>query len=431
MRLHLFLAALAVTSLLAFAARAAEPAPSPAGEQRYLYVGKAPKDRDGFRTMTPSIEVHDIDDGHKLVRVIPIRTPEGTPPLMAIRGIMAHAPSRRLYLSHYAHMKESRGGWLLCADLVTGEPIWHKRYDSAVDRGAITPDGKKIYMPSGETVDTEYFYVIDAETGDELRDRRIGTPGKTHNTVVSLDGSKVFMSMFGAKYDHLYLLVADTRTDQIVQRIGPTRHIVRPFTINGDASLAFVTVNALLGFQVGDVATGKILHTAVPPDAEKYTQPEHKRITSHGIALTSDEREVWVVDQSRRSGIHVFDVTGLPQKPPVWTHFIDTNTGREKDANGRHLYEDNGAFGQPGWLMGTIDGRYIYPETGEIIDTNTKRVLGHLKGANGLYTHSRFMVEVDFKDGVPIRAGDQFVVGRVRRDAKYSPGVESNARSNR
>jgi hypothetical protein len=425
------LATLAVSVLLAAGARAAEPAAPATGEHRYLYVGKAPKDRDGFRTMVPSIEVHDIDDGHKLVKVLPIRTPDGTPPLMAIRGMMAHAPSRRLYLSHYASMKDSRSGWLLCADLVTGEPIWHKRYDSAVDRGAITPDGKKIYMPSGETVDTEYFYVIDAETGDELRDRRIATPGKTHNTIVSLDGTKVFMSMFGAKHDHLYLMVADTRTDRIIQKVGPTSHIVRPFTINGEASLAFMTVNALLGFQVGDVATGKILHTVVPPDAEQYAQPEHKRITSHGIALTSDEREVWVVDQSRRSGIHVFDVTGLPQKPPVWTHFIDTKTGREKDEHGNNLYEDKGAFGQPGWLMGTIDGRYIYPETGEIIDTKTKRVLGNLKGANGLYTHSRFMLEVDFKDDLPIRAGDQFIVGRVTRTAKATPVVDPKASSRR
>ena len=60
------------------------------------------------------------------------------------------------------------------------------------------------------------------------------------------------MSMFGAKHDYCYLIVADTRTDRIIQRIGPTSHIVRPFTINGDATLAFVTVNALLGFQVGD-----------------------------------------------------------------------------------------------------------------------------------------------------------------------------------
>src|SRR5688500_14649605 len=106
MPMRCLLAALAAAALVASGALAVVPAPSAAGEQRYLYVGKAPKERDGFRTMVPSIEVHDIDDGHKLARVIPIRTPEGTPRLMAIRGMMAHAPSRRLYLSHYASMKD-------------------------------------------------------------------------------------------------------------------------------------------------------------------------------------------------------------------------------------------------------------------------------------------------------------------------------------
>ena len=62
--------------------------------------------------------------------------------------------------------------------------------------------------------------------------------------------------------------------------------------------------------------------------------------------------------------------------------------------------------------MTTIDGRYLYPETGEIIDTKTKTIVGHLTGPNGQWIHSRFALEIDFDGGTPTRCGDQFAVGR-------------------
>ena len=73
--------------------------------------------------------------------------------------------------------------------------------------------------------------------------------------------------------------------------------------------------------------------------------------------------------------LHVFDVSGLPQKAPVWKQYIKTSLGKEKDATGQLVYGEDGIYGQPGWIMTTIDGRYLYPETGEIIDTHTKTIL--------------------------------------------------------
>jgi hypothetical protein len=110
--------------------------------------------------------------------------------------------------------------------------------------------------------------------------------------------------------------------------------------------------------------------------------------------------------------VHAFDVSGLPQSPPVWKQFIDTHDGRERDASGRYLYGETGVVGQPGWLMSSIDGRYFYPETGEVIDVAAKRVIGQLIGANGSFVHSRFALQVDFRDGRVQRVGDQQGVGR-------------------
>jgi len=68
---------------------------APAAEQRLLYAGRAPKNRDGFRHLKPSLEVHDIANGHQLLRVIPL--PAG---IFNIRGICASAATQRLYISH-------------------------------------------------------------------------------------------------------------------------------------------------------------------------------------------------------------------------------------------------------------------------------------------------------------------------------------------
>ena len=129
-------------------------------------------------------------------------------------------------------------------------------------------------------------------------------------------------------------------------------------------------------------------------------------------SLTADETEVWVVDQVD-AGLHVFDVSGLPDAPPVWRQYIDTHHGNEQDADGNYLYGETGVVNQPGWIMSSIDGQYLYPESGEIIDVKNKRVIGNLVGANGAYVHSRFALAVQLRNGEIVRVGDQQGVGRV------------------
>lgn len=426
------------TALFLLCASIASAAP-----QHLLYVGRAPKERDGFRTLKPSIEVHDIDHGHKLVKVIPL-----PPDVFALRGMCASAATKRLYLSHYGQMKghspqfgnaREGGGRLLCFDLEKETVLWDKAYPPSADRMAITPDGKKIYFPAGEERSEAYWTVIDAMDGKVIS-RVPGNP-KSHNTICSLDGKLAFLQGFGVEGgfkrtakgqppvdldpsdklttangflpDEMRMLtVVDTKTDQILRQIGPFAEKTRPFTINGTASLVFVTVNDLVGFQVGEVASGKVLWTAQPPGSadlttkagpKKFRQPQewNNGTACHGIALTADEKECWTVDQMH-IGLHYYDISGLPRKAPQWKGFVGTRTGKPD------------IFGQPGWIMSTIDSRYFYPETGEIIDTREKKVVGQLIGADHKPTHSRFALEVVLDEGVVTAVGDQFGVGRVR-----------------
>ena len=68
---------------------------------------------------------------------------------------------------------------------------------------------------------------------------------------------------------------------------------------------------------------------------------------------------------------------------------------------------------EPGWITFTIDGDYAYPSTGDVIDVKTRKIVAELKDEQGRPVQSEKVVEVDFRDGRPVRAGDQFGIGRV------------------
>jgi hypothetical protein len=112
---------------------------------------------------------------------------------------------------------------------------------------------------------------------------------------------------------------------------------------------------------------------------------------SHGIGMTPDEKELWVCDGHNKM-LHVFDATVMPPKQGVSIAVRD----------------------DPGWITFSLDGRYAYPSTGEIIDTRTKKIITALKDETGRDVHSEKLVEIVFDNGKPVRAGDQFGLGKKR-----------------
>jgi hypothetical protein len=69
---------------------------------------------------------------------------------------------------------------------------------------------------------------------------------------------------------------------------------------------------------------------------------------------------------------------------------------------------------EPGWVTFSIDGRYAYPSTGDVIDTRTRKIVTLLKDELVRNVQSEKMVEIDFKGTQPVSVGDQFGLGRVR-----------------
>ena len=340
------------------------------GERHFLYVA-APGIRNYVEYGGVGILVYDMDNGHRFVRRIPtFDVPAGKEP-ENIKGIAASAKTGRLYVTTFRR--------LAAFDLATDRLIWNHEFDGGCDRLAISPDGKVLYVPSFEG---PHWHVIDAMTGNVLA--KIVTNSNAHNTIYGPDGQRVYLA--GLKSP--ILSIADPRTHAVVGGVGPFSNFIRPFTINANQTLCFVNVNQLLGFEVGDIKTGKMLHRV---EVTGYSKGPVKRhgCPSHGIGLTPDEKEIWLSDGAN-SRIHVFDATVMPPKQVISIALRD----------------------QPGWVTFSLDGRYAYPSTGEIVDTKTKKIVATLSDETGRAVQSEKVVEVVFAGGKPSQTGDQFGIGR-------------------
>jgi DNA-binding beta-propeller fold protein YncE len=338
---------------------------------RFLYV-VCPGIRDLLEFGGAGILVFDIDGGHKFVKRIATDASKITKP-RNIKGVVASAATRKLHFT----TPEA----LYCVDLVSEKTEWGKELPQGCDRLAATPDGKTLFVPSFEK---DIWNVVDAASGKVVAD--IETKSGSHNTICGLDGKRAYLA--GLKSPLLF--VADTATNKVIDKIGPFSASIRPFTVNGAQTLCFVNVNELLGFEIGDLKTGKKLHRVEVPDFKKGPVKRHG-CPSHGIGLTPDEKELWVVDAFNER-VHIFDSTVMPPK------YVTSVKLRE----------------QPGWVTFSLDGKFAYPSTGEVIDTATKKIVTALADEKGGPVHSEKMVEIHFKDGAPVATGDQFGLGRKK-----------------
>jgi DNA-binding beta-propeller fold protein YncE len=336
---------------------------------RLLYVG-APGVGNRLEYGGQGVLIFDIDQGHRFVRRIPLGLDRES-----VRGIAAHAGTARLYVGTTRRM--------IAIHLETDQVVWESDFGGrCCDRMALSPDGAFMYVPA---LGQELWYVVDARDGSLVR--TIPKDRSPHNTIISDDGRFGYLASQGP--DQL-ISVVDTETHEIVRNVGPFSHRTRPFTINGRQTHIFVNVNDLLGFEVADLTTGEVIHRVEVEGFEAGRSPIHG-IPSHGIAMTADETEIWVADNAN-DHVHVFDATVMP---PTQSASVALR-------------------GEPGWISFGIDGTLAYPSTGDVIDVRSKRIVATLQDETGQGVQSEKIVQVDFVDGRPVRASDQFGKGAVR-----------------
>jgi DNA-binding beta-propeller fold protein YncE len=336
------------------------------------------------------MDVYDMDHNQALVKSIRLPTTKG------VRGSIAHAATGMLYIS-YGSDGPNGTGYLLKYNLVTNQIVWTISYPYPVDTIGISPDGKTIYQAGGEKNPLGIWHILNAATGREIGNITSPAASGPHNTLVSLNGSHLYMGGLNADY----LVVADTASHRVIKQIGPLKHGAgRPFTINGRETLLFTTGLSSFGFQVSDIHTGRVLYT-VPingfPHSCSYCGYDH------GISLSPNEKELYLIDWPNNY-VHVFDVSRLPGLPPKQIADIPLThmTGNEDPCVIN--------CGREGWLQHSVDGRFVYVgDAGDVIDTATRKVVAHLPPL----TNTRKFLEIDWQNGLPIFASQTKGVGYI------------------
>lgn len=331
--------------------------------------------------------VYDIDHGQRLVQRVPL------PGVHTVRGVVASPRTHMLYISYGAYGGPGTIGRLLAYNLLTGSVVYNRSYSRGIDNMAIDPAGNRIYQPDGEDSPDGVWTVIAARRGNVIGsiDGGLGP----HETVIGLSGKSVYLA--GIHWP--WLEVASTATDRVVKRIGPLRGGVRPFTINGRETIAYTTATSHRGFQVSSIRTGRVLFTVSFPPLARPDPGDHT--PSHGISLTPNERQVWVMDGPTDS-VRVFDVSGVPQREP--TQIADIRLVH-------HLTSD-------GWVQMSRSGCFVYiGDSGDVLSTESLRPVAYLPALRT----TKQSIEIDWRGGVPVATSSRTGLGYVMRGPEPPP----------
>ncbi len=361
------------------------PAGMPASLRRQLVASTstAPVQQDEYVFLDHTIDVYDINHGFRLKQMIHLA------PIYHVDGAAVNTATSTLYISYG---NQGRGlssyGWILAYNLLANQVIWNQRYPVGVDSICRTRNGKTIYLPSGEYTSDDSWRVVNAQTGAVEAIMHVAP--EPHNTLCGLAIRYAYLAARGSPY--LYVVKPDTH--RVLRRIGPLISGGRPFTVNRRETLAFTTADRLLGFQVSSLKTGHVLYT-VPLAGPRWSR-RSSGLPSHGITLSGNEKQIWIVDQPN-DYVHVFDVSGLPQHPP--RDVVDIKLAgslRGNESTGEQRF---------GWLNITRNGRYaLVGDAGDIIDTRTHRIVRHLAPL----ANTRQYLEIDWQSGVPVFAGSRY-----------------------
>jgi hypothetical protein len=433
--------------LLIFAISAWSPFCCQAQIHHYLYVATAPEcpTSGSGCSGTPSvslsypatagyINVYDIDASHTRISTITLPST-----VQSIRGLSADVASNALYLPNYGNTNVAgniTGARLLRLNLTTNATVWDVAYTGgtqldAIDRGCADSTGSFFWAPSGENNFTGTYksswYRFNASDGSLNSTVALASGAiRPHNTIC--DTGVVYMGAIDQDPTRVSAVAKFTISGATQVKIPAGNYAagtarVRPFTVDKVNGLVYSNVEDFIGFVVADTS-GNVKFDYNGTDSGTFSthlspnsttcpafggQPGgSNNVRSHGIALTPNGTTLYVADQLYHL-VHVYDVSGVRSgTAPTYLKCIATTR-----SHGAAIYSGN----VPGWLSMDFRGKFVYPETGDVIDTATDTITTHLADPNQRdgtgWAVSRYMLEVTFNGSTPIQAGEQFGTGHV------------------
>jgi len=352
---------------------------------------------DGGTDNQSGIVVLDADKNYSFLKRISYQLPASKMPGGKVSGIAASVPLQMLYVT--------QDGSMTAFDLATDQIAWTFKGESAPverTRGAasgccerpwLLPDGKTLVVGSSYN---SWWYYIDGATGKSLGKLPTPEANVAHNLALTADGKLGIMgSMSSPKAGKAGVAVVDVPSRKVL-RYMTFSEMVRPLTINHDASLVYVNVNDLIGFEIGDIKTGKMIkRVELPGDAWKG------KGYSHGIGMTPDESEIWVADPVNGAW-HVWDNPGDGRNP-----VYNPSKTIKPTAGVAHS-----------WIAMTNDGKLAFLGDSSVIDVKTHKEIALMKDEYGRrIVHTEKVLFMTFQDGKLIETNNQFAVGDAKAHA--------------
>jgi DNA-binding beta-propeller fold protein YncE len=374
--------------------------PRPAITRHFIYAAEPGGTANGmlpFPNGGIGVVVLDADHGNKFIKRIKWDVGASMFPGPEVTGIAASPATNMLYLAF------RRPGSLAAYDLKTDKLVWTFKGEpqpvkghffnadpsGCCERPWVLPDGKTLIVGSSYN---NWWYVIDGTTGAEIG--KINTPDSklAHNLAVTPDGKTAILASLTDT-----LSIADVASRKVLRTIKFT-DAVRPITINHDGSRVYANTEDNLGFEIGDSKTGKVIKRVEAPEEiwkAKFEDPSSHFFghggPSHGIGMTPDEKEIWVVDNINY-GILVFDNNGNDS----WS-YSPTKSFKSTYSSG--------------WINMTNDGKLAFLGGGDIVDVKTHKVIGQMKDENGEVLGTEKSLYLAFKNGQLVETSNQFAVG--------------------
>jgi len=164
-----------------------------------------------------------------------------------------------------------------------------------------------------EVVDTQSLEVV----------KKIPVGRNPHNVYLLPDGKHMLATSMG---DNKLTLI-NTQTQEAESEI-PLPGVPRPVAMDSEAKYLFIQLSNLHGFLMFDLAARKTVKKILLPEPPKGAKPLIPETLSHGIAVSPDQKTIWV-NSLLSNSVSVFSLpelgllTTIPVgRGPDWMTFL-------------------------------------------------------------------------------------------------------------
>jgi YVTN family beta-propeller protein len=199
-----------------------------------------------------------------------------------VHGLAPSADGTKLYIT------SDKTGNLQVVDVRLGRVTEQVRVGNDPNQLTLSKDGRYAYVPvRGENI------IAVVQLAPLRVVKRLPSPAGPHDAYTAANGSRVYV---GAQYGGGIVVI--NPANQEVLHVIPTAAGVRPLRPSRDGRTLYVALSRLVGYVVVDPATREVTRRVELGTLTDGVPNPYKDTWTHDLALTLDERELWLTDDA-------------------------------------------------------------------------------------------------------------------------------------